>query len=607
MIGVRIRLLLAAALALVLVGSCSAPEASLTDLWPGLDPGPHPVGFQVHHVYDHSRSFGPVQGTPEGIPTLPLGSRPLQITVWYPAAIDAVAPRMQHWEYLALRETAFDFTLVGGVFREEVFEGARFRTRREGLDPAPVEELLISPTLAVRDAKPADDRFPILIYGAGSESPGWDNFVLCEYLASHGYVVASTPSFGTRSPLMTQDFEGLEAKTRDHEFVLAFLWDFPAVDRGRVGSLGWSLGGVSAAKLAMRDPRVGAVAALDGSMGYAAYRLAADQSPDYAYDRLRVPFIYLSQRITGSKDFGFLDDLDHVDTYLLKFHELIHTDFAAVPILVDIHSRGDKAQRDRSTIERGYVTVSHYVRAFFDTYLKDDAGARQFLLDPPEESDVVAVKASVVSAPPPLTKHEFMGLVRAGEVDRALEAHARMRELDPEVVLYDELPLGLEAMDLLRRRRTDEAVKLMELLVDTAPQLYWQLCDGLAMARLAAGETKGALDAFARSLELRPDNPTARTALAAGEKLDAFSSPTYLRSFVGDYSGDKWSAAVTFEDDKLQFQVPGERRDWLIPVGEHHFLLAGVFGSTVEFVESEAGDETLVFHLPSGDVRMQKN
>ena len=86
MIGMRIRLLFAATLALALFGSCSAPEASALDLWPGLDPGPHPVGLQVHHIYDHSRSFGPVQGTPEGIPTLPLGSRPLQITVWYPAA-----------------------------------------------------------------------------------------------------------------------------------------------------------------------------------------------------------------------------------------------------------------------------------------------------------------------------------------------------------------------------------------------------------------------------------------------------------------------------------------------------------------------------------------
>jgi hypothetical protein len=610
MIGVRIRLPFAAALALALFGSCSAPEASATDLWPGLDPGPHPVGFQVHHVYDHSRSFGPVQATPGAFPALPAGSRPLQITVWYPAAPAVDAAPMEYWEYLALKETTFDFSLVGGIFKEDVFDGARAGMQREGLDVGPLEGLLAAQALAVRDAKPAEGPFPLLVYGAGSESPGWDNFVLCEYLASHGYVVAATPSFGKNSPLMTVDFDGLEAKTRDHEFVLAYLWDSPSLDRDRVGSLGWSLGGVSAAKFAMRDSRVGAVVALDGSMAYGAYRVAADWSPDYDYDRLRVPFMYLSQRTTGPKSFGFLDELTHVDTYFLELQDLTHADFSALHVLRDIHAKGDRTQRDRRVIERGYIAVCRYTLAFFDAYLKNEDEARRFLVRTPEQNrvaGVLTVEPRVVSSPPPVTKLEFMELVRAGHVDRAIEAHVRMREIDPAIVLFDEVPLGLEALNLLRMRRPDDAVKLLELIASTTPQLYWQLCDGIAMARLAAGETEGALEAFAKSLELRPDNPTARVAVAAGDKLDSFTSPTHLEAFVGNYSGNRWNAAVTFDDGKLQFQVPGEQRDWLIPVGERHFLIAGVFGSSVEFVEGGSGVETLVFHMPDRDIRMKKN
>lgn len=610
MFGVRIRLLSAAATVLALLGSCTAPEASSTDLWPGLDPGPHPVGFQVHHVYDHSRTFGPVQATPEGFPALPAGSRPMQITVWYPAAPTADSERVERWEYLALKETAFDFSLVGGISKKEVFDGSRAAMQREGLDVAPLETLLLTQTLAMRDANPAEGSFPLLVYGAGSESPGWDNFVLCEYLASHGYVVVATPSFGKSSPLMTVDFDGLEAKTRDHEFALAYVWDFPPVDRDRVGSLGWSLGAVSAAKFAMRDSRVGAVAALDGSMAYGAYRTAADWSPDYDYDRLRVPFMYLSQRVTGPRSFGFLDELSHVDTYLLELLELTHPDFSALHILRDIHVKGDRAQRDRRTIERGYAAVCRYTRAFFDAYLKGNDAARRLLAGTPEEdrfAGVLTIEPRVVSGPPPVTKLEFMELVRAGEVDSAIEAHARMREIDPEIVLFDEVPLGFEALNLLRMRRPDDAVKLFELIAANTPQLYWQLCDGLAMARLAAGETESALKAFAKSLDLRPDNPVARAAVTAGEKLDELSSAAYLQAFVGEYAGDRWTAAVTFEDGKLQFQVPGERRDWLLPVGEHRFLIAGVFGSSVEFVYGTDGVETLVFHIPDGDIRMKKN
>jgi dienelactone hydrolase len=569
------------------------------DLWPGLEPGPHAVGVRVHHVYDHGRSFGPA-------PSGEIGSRPLQIVVWFPAAPADDAVRMQGWEYARLRFTRLDFSRVGAVSKDEVFEGLLAGAGEDGFDPVPAEALLEAETLAVRDAEPAEGRFPVLVYGPGGDSGAWDNFVLCEYLASHGYVVAATPSIGKGASGMTYDFDGLEAVTRDHEFVLAFLSDFPAADSDRVGSLGWSTGALSAAKLAMRNARVAAVAALDGSMGYATNRTAADRSPDYDYDRLTVPFLYLSQRPTGSKELDFLEELDLADVYVARFDELIHSDFAAVAILADVHAKGDRADRDREVVERGYAAASRYVRAFFDRYLKEDEAAGRFLLRTPEENGIAAgvltVESRVVSTRR-WTKEEFMELVRSGEVDRAIEVHERMVELDPDVKLYDEFPLGMEAMRMLRRDQAESAHKLLEMMASRTPEIpSWQMCDALAMARLAVGENEQAVAAFTRSLELRPDNPTARAAVDAGDELDGLSSPSYLDPFTGEYAGNNWQAAVTLEDGRLRFKVPGEQKDWLIPVGSDRFLVAGVFGCSVEFT-----DEALVFHIPSGGVRMERN
>lgn len=196
-----------------------------------------------------------------------------------------------------------------------------------------------------------------------------------------------------------------------------------------------------------------------------------------------------------------------------------------------------------------------------------------------------------------------MELVRSGEVDRAIEAHERMLEIDPDVVLFNEFQLGMEALRLLRMDRAESAHKLLEMMASGKPEISsWQMCDALAMARLAVGQREQAIAAFTRSLELRPENPTARAAVDAGDRLDAFSSPSYLGPFTGEYAGNNWQAAVTLEDDRLRFKVPGEQKDWLIPVGSDRFLVAGVFGCSVEFT-----DEALIFHIPSGGVRMERN
>jgi tetratricopeptide (TPR) repeat protein len=603
MIGAGDRLFFLSALALVFIAPGSAHGVLGPDHWPGLEPGPHAVGVRVHHVYDHGRSFESTRGGEDG--SAPeVGSRPLQIVVWYPAEPAVDSARMESWEYARLRFTQFDFDRVGDVSKQEVVESLLVGVREDGSDPTPVEDLLAAETLGVRDAEPAEGRFPLLIYGAGGESSAWDNFVLCEYLASQGYVVAATSSFGKSSSRMTYDFEGLESVTRDHEFVLAFLWDVPPVDPTRVGSLGWSTGALSAAKLAMRNARVAAVAALDGSMGYTTYRGAAEQSPDYDYDRLTVPFMYLSQRPTANKDLGFLDDFSHANVYLARFADLIHSDFGAVAILVDVHARGERADRDRETVERGYAAVCRYVRAFFDTHLKGSEAAGRFLLRTPEENGIAAgvltFEPRVVSARR-WSKEEFMELVRSGNVDRAIEVHERMLALDPDVVLFDEFRLGMEAMRFLRMGEAETALELLELIAGSTREATWQLCDALAMARLAVGRTEEAVASFNRSLALRPDNPTARAALDAGDGLDELSSPAYLKSFTGKYAGDNWTAVVTVEDDRLRFKVPGEQKDWLIPVGKDRFLLAGVFGCSVEFADDE-----LIFHIPSGAVRMKR-
>lgn len=53
---------------------------------------------------------------------------------------------------------------------------------------------------AVADAPFAEGRFPVVIYAPSGSSVSWENADLCEYLASHGYVVLASPSMGAHPP-----------------------------------------------------------------------------------------------------------------------------------------------------------------------------------------------------------------------------------------------------------------------------------------------------------------------------------------------------------------------------------------------------------------------
>ena len=61
------------------------------------------------------------------------------------------------------------------------------------------------PMRAVRDARPEAGKFPVVIYAPSLSASAMENTDLCEYLASVGYLVVSSPSLGAHTRSMTTD------------------------------------------------------------------------------------------------------------------------------------------------------------------------------------------------------------------------------------------------------------------------------------------------------------------------------------------------------------------------------------------------------------------
>ncbi len=369
-------------LAVLLAGATTAARESI--FWKTIAPGPFGVGCAVYHEWDDSRAYKPAARSGAKSATqlsADFSARPVQISVWYPAIPTKDADRMEMVDYPYAALSQFDFARSGTIPRDAFVAQMKDLLVKRGAEEERVEETLSAGTLAARDAAWADGRFPVVVYGAGYESPAWENSVLFEYLASNGFVVVSSPSFGAAGIAMTDDFDGLEAKVRDHEFVMAFAKRLPRADAERVGALGWSFGGVSAAIFAMRNGFVRAVACLDGSMAYPAGRVAAETHPDYRPAALAVPFMFCAGKPSEHRNADFFDGLTASDARFIEFVGLAHEDFASRLIVSDLYLMGKAAPRDVAAAVAGYEAMCRYTLAFFRATLLADGEAAAFLAE----------------------------------------------------------------------------------------------------------------------------------------------------------------------------------------------------------------------------------
>ena len=185
------------ALAAVLVALASPPASGQDPLlWGGLEPGPYAVAYRSLYRLDHTRQYDPEFVTDAAKPPVHK-PRPILIRVWYPARKTDARP-MKYRQYLDVSSSdpvlapivkRLSRHVVNVVSEETVGKEPGERTPAE---TAAFERLLATRTFAVKDAPPAEGRFPVVLHHPGLGGVPGDSSVLCELLASRGYVVLSS-------------------------------------------------------------------------------------------------------------------------------------------------------------------------------------------------------------------------------------------------------------------------------------------------------------------------------------------------------------------------------------------------------------------------------
>lgn len=222
-------------------------------------PGSFPVGVTTMLLVDQAR-MDVLTNQPRTLPT----------EIWYPAADETRGlPTNRLSDFLGKRLDPGFVALLQAAF---------------GIDLAAADKSFVC--ASVRDARPRDGVFPLVVFSHGNGGLRFQNSFWCEHMASHGYIVmapdhttncAVTFIDGNIVPMMDAK-EAREQSSKDRPKDVSFLIDVMTrfnkgadsrftgrVDLERIGVAGHSFGGYTCGWVADQDPRVDAICPMTGA------------------------------------------------------------------------------------------------------------------------------------------------------------------------------------------------------------------------------------------------------------------------------------------------------------------------------------------------------
>ncbi|MEM1257318.1 MAG: carboxypeptidase-like regulatory domain-containing protein, partial [Bacteroidota bacterium] len=345
------------------------------------------AGFMTLQLTDSSRIYKP--GSPV---TDKLHYRPLDLDIWYPSTqvVDEKEPLKFRDLFKLFEERANTYqneTDYSGMTNEL----AQFYVAELGMG-MDGQKLLDVVTDSYENLELSTENFPLILYMAGFNGMGFENYKILEHLAQNGFIVVSISSVGRYPGDMTNQKEDMLEQVADAEFAIKQLGkegDF-TIDHSNIGVLGTSWGGMAAAVLVNKNPNIISMVSFDGTethyFGEEDTNLYADGATGGDNDR-HIQEIYDSNVLNAADQkmsylyFESGDKLDdfipthevhyfktlNSDKYYLRFKNSEHTNFSCIPSVL-------KADATATTL---YGHLEKATLSFFERKLKGAYGFKK--------------------------------------------------------------------------------------------------------------------------------------------------------------------------------------------------------------------------------------
>lgn len=471
--------------------------------WHDLTPGSYNVGFKTIEKYDYSRTFMPKYDY-FGNPAEGERARPIQICVWYPAKANPEAQPMVYGEYnFPYPEDDRFYDILSRLQGQD--NGFLYFAFQN--DAGTVIDFLSVEMNAVKDAIPYEGKFPLLIYFSNLRSGIGDNALLCEYLASQGFVVATSHSYGTHETGGQINQGDLETQISDKEFIFANIKDFPNVDMNKIGAFGSGFGGLAAMLYPMRCGDIDAALSLNNPFIVRDYTEFSSNSPYFSAENLKVPFMNMYSNDIGEVDLSLLDSLRYSERFSIQFPQTPRTAFTSYRLLAT------KMPGRENTISENeqecYLAICRYTLNFFNAFLNNSETARKFVYNFPEknkiQSDLMTVSFMTANDIPP-SPADFMQIVEGeGGVQKAIEIYEKFKVEEPGHTLFNEATFNQLGYNLLTRGEVDNALVIFKMNTEVYPQSC-NVWDSYADGLTAAGDTAKTIECMHKAMECIPND-----------------------------------------------------------------------------------------------------
>jgi dienelactone hydrolase len=359
---------------------------------------------------------------------------------------------------------------------------------------------------AVMNADYAEGTFPLLIYHSAFNRGIAENAVMYEYLASHGFVVATTQSFGLTAIRGEPDPAGLETLVGDMEFVIAALHDLDVIDHDKLGVFGYRNGADAALLLQMRSYNVDAVVEIEPAQRDSALAELTTGNPYYNTARMTVPLLELYSIAEDGQEEASIGPFKYGPRMSLGFRDTRGFDFTTYGLFPAMFLLPDSTGTAPPSSGETYEAACTYVLNFFDAHLNGTEASLGFLASAPSANGLDpdrVVMSSIDALERPPSQDEFMAILADGNVDTAAVIFQKFRAAEPDLILFREAAMNMTGYGYLQRGMAGEAIELFKMNAYTYPQSA-NCWDSLAEAYIAAGDNDHALECIEMVLEVLP-------------------------------------------------------------------------------------------------------
>lgn len=233
---------------LVALISSIALNAQPSKYWGQLTPGDYKIGYQDTILFNsgHSYELSSYKGL-----------KPYFVNMWFPI-IEETGDQIKYKEYLSMDslpkiQALIDsiqkvhyqaFVSWGVTYDLDIWENASFSKEKQEL----AKEMLDENLNVHKTSQFPEKQFPTIIYHHGNGGNSFENSVLFEFLASHGYVIISADYHwpGLMDGSYTHDSD---LPLEDVEFITKYADGLSFTDRQNISYVGHSWGGGMALRL----------------------------------------------------------------------------------------------------------------------------------------------------------------------------------------------------------------------------------------------------------------------------------------------------------------------------------------------------------------------